>query len=185
MYNSGGTAFELSPDGGGGWTESFLYSFGNGTDGENPYAGLIFDNSGNLYGTTGKGGLYSGGTVFELSPISGANNRCCREIVVYNFGATAADGQNPHSGLIFDGSGNLYGTTVNGGVNNLGTVFGIIPTNLQFVPVTPCRLLDTRTSQGGSGPIQGGTFDTFNLPQAAKQSKGCPMLIFPRRLPIP
>ena len=176
MYNSGGTAFELSPAGGGGWTESFLYSFGNGTDGANPYAGLIFDNSGNLYGTTGNGGLYSGGTVFELSPISGASNRCCREIVVYNFGANAADGQNPHAGLVFDSSGNLYGTTVNGGVKNLGTVFGIRPTNLQFVPVTSCRLVDTRLKNGGGGPIQGGTFDTFNLPQAAKQSKGCPML---------
>ena len=49
-------------------------------------------------------------------------------------------------------------------------------TTLQFVAVPPCRLLDTRTSQGGSGPIQGGTFETFNLPQLAHQSQGCPTL---------
>ena len=44
--------FELSPQWGGGWTEQVLHSFGNGTDGASPVAGLIFDAAGNLYGTT-------------------------------------------------------------------------------------------------------------------------------------
>jgi hypothetical protein len=61
----GGTVFELTPQAGGGWTEQVLYSFGKGPDGGNPYAGLIFDAAGNLYGTTAEGGTYSAGTVFE------------------------------------------------------------------------------------------------------------------------
>jgi len=62
-----GTVFELSPDGGGKWTETVLHSFGNGTDGREPLASLIFDAAGNLYGTTAFGGADAGGTVFELS----------------------------------------------------------------------------------------------------------------------
>src|ERR1700734_1887407 len=73
-----GTVFELSPKEGGGWTEKVLHSFGNGTDGAGPWAGLIFDAAGNLYGTTANGGIHSCngfahncGTVFELSPKEG------------------------------------------------------------------------------------------------------------------
>jgi uncharacterized repeat protein (TIGR02543 family) len=116
----GGTAFELSPNGAGGWTETGLYSFGGTpTDGLNPYSGLVFDSSGNLYGTTLNGGLFGGGTVFELLT---PGIRCCRESPVYNFGS-GTDGLNPHSGLVFDNSGNLYGTTVNGGMFSGGTAF--------------------------------------------------------------
>jgi len=64
-----GTVFELTPKPGGVWTEVLLHSFAkNGTDGQNPQAGLIFDSAGNLYGTTNAGGIDSNGTVFELSP---------------------------------------------------------------------------------------------------------------------
>ena len=64
----GGTAFELSPNGAGGWTETVLYSFGNGNDGRNPYAGLVSDSSGNLYGTTVYGGAANGGTCSSFRP---------------------------------------------------------------------------------------------------------------------
>ena len=121
--NGGGTAFELSPNGGGGWTEAFIYSFGSGTDGANPFSDLVFDNFGDLYGTTMNGGLNSQGTVFELS-----THGCCRENRVYSFGTGSNDGQNPYAGLAFSNTtGTLYGTTVNGGVNNGGTVFGLTP----------------------------------------------------------
>jgi uncharacterized repeat protein (TIGR03803 family) len=53
--------------------EKVLHSFGNGTDGQESYAGLILDTAGNLYGTTDYGGIHdcfsSGcGTVFEITP---------------------------------------------------------------------------------------------------------------------
>jgi uncharacterized repeat protein (TIGR03803 family) len=63
-----GTVFKLTPAGGGTWTPSTLHSFGNGTDGQIPYAGVIRDAAGNLYGTTYSGGTYGGGTVFEVKP---------------------------------------------------------------------------------------------------------------------
>jgi uncharacterized repeat protein (TIGR03803 family) len=65
---SAGTVFEVTPKAGGGWTEKLLHSFGKAKDGASPYAGLTFDVSGNLYGTTYKGGAYGGGTVFEVTP---------------------------------------------------------------------------------------------------------------------
>jgi uncharacterized repeat protein (TIGR03803 family) len=61
-----GTAFELAPAAGGGWTETVLHSFGLGKDGRNPAAGLVFDAAGNLYGTAEQGGAGSGGAAFEI-----------------------------------------------------------------------------------------------------------------------
>jgi len=118
-----GTAFELSPNAGGGWTEKILHSFGNGTDGGNLYAGLIFDASGNLYGTTYAGGAYGAGTVFELSPRTGGG---WAEKILHNFG-NGTDGANPCASLIFDAAGNLYGTTYQGGAYTSGTVFEMSP----------------------------------------------------------
>jgi uncharacterized repeat protein (TIGR03803 family) len=153
-YNLG-TAFELTPAGGGTWTERVTHSFGNGTDGANPQAGLIFDGVGNLYGTTFAGGSFGGGTVFRLNAQG--------EVLLQNF--SGADGVSPQGGMLLDTSGNLYGTTLNGGSSNVGTVFEITNTPAvayQFVTVTPCRLIDTRQT---GGPIQGGTFRTFPIPQ--------------------
>jgi uncharacterized repeat protein (TIGR03803 family) len=118
----GGTVFELSPNGSGGWTEKKLHNFGNGSDGINPIAGLIFDGAGNLYGTAG-GGSYGYGTVFEMSP---NGNGGWTEKKLHNFG-NGSDGTGPGAGLIFDGAGNLYGTTVRGGSHGYGTVFELMP----------------------------------------------------------
>jgi uncharacterized repeat protein (TIGR03803 family) len=128
-----GTAFELSPAVGGGWTEKVLYSFGqcptepcSGIS--EPEGSLIFDGSGNLYGTTesgGPGGEFGGkGAVFELSPGAGG---VWTETTLYEFGAAAGDGSNPVAALIFDGEGNLYGTTQEGGANGKGAVFELSP----------------------------------------------------------
>src|SRR5271156_763778 len=66
-----GTVFKLAKNSDGSWTESVLYSFAGGTDGATPYAGVTFDASGNLYGTTTAGGASSAGTVFQLANSNG------------------------------------------------------------------------------------------------------------------
>jgi uncharacterized repeat protein (TIGR03803 family) len=131
--NGGGTVFELSPPSGGGtaWTYTVLYSFcalANCADGQTPVAELIFDSSGNLYGTTEAGGTSGNGTVFELSPPSGGGSAWA-ESVLYSFcsQANCADGSAPKAGLILDAGGDLYGTTQQGGTAGEGTVFKVRP----------------------------------------------------------
>ena len=117
-----GTVFELASSSGA-YTEKVLHSFGcTSTDGWDPYAGLIMDASGNLYGTTESAGGYGHGMVFELVNSSGDYT----EKVLYNFTGTDGDGQLPSGGLIFDASGNLYGTTQEGGAYGNGTVFELV-----------------------------------------------------------
>lgn len=104
-----------------GYTESVLYSFGADGDGQNPYyGGLIMDGGGNLYGTTVGGGTYGYGTVFKLAP-NGSGGYT--ESVLYTFTGADGDGVTPLAGLLMDGSGNLYGTTEQGGSSSDGTVF--------------------------------------------------------------
>lgn len=117
----GGIAYELIPNATG-WTEKILYSFGNGTDADSPTGSLIFDSSGNLYGTAG-GGPKGGGTVFELIPGAGGT---WTEKVIHSFD-TGNDGAQPNGTLIRDSAGNLYGTTSNGGSSNWGAVFELSP----------------------------------------------------------
>ncbi len=118
-----GLVYELEPSNGG-WIGKVLYSFtGTQNDGASPWAGVISDQSGNLYGTTEFGGAYGYGTVFELIP-SGSG---WTEKVLYSFQNNAQDGGLPYAGLIFDGAGNLYGATTNGGAGGGGTVFELTP----------------------------------------------------------
>jgi uncharacterized repeat protein (TIGR03803 family) len=120
-----GTVFELSPQAGGGWTETVLHSFNNSpTEGANPWAGLIFDAAGNLYGTTRAGGTHSYGNVFELSPQAGGGWTITE---LHQFNATSTDGRNPTCSLIMDTAGNLYGTTTQGGAYGKGTAFELLP----------------------------------------------------------
>jgi uncharacterized repeat protein (TIGR03803 family) len=104
-----------------------LHGF-NGKDGKNPEAPVIFDSSGNLYGTTFQGGGCGGsvcGTVFELTPNTDGT---WTETVLYHF-TGGSDGAGPVAGLIFDTAGNLFGTTSAGGCNgnSCGTVFELTP----------------------------------------------------------
>ena len=87
--------------------ETVLYSFTGGADGGNPYAGVVRDSAGNLYGTTYRGGASGWGVVFKVDT-SG------QETVLYSF-TGSADGGAPYAGVIRDSAGNLYGTTFNGG----------------------------------------------------------------------
>lgn len=108
--------YKLTPSSGG-WTETLLYSFQGGSDGEGPEGGLIFDASGNLYGSTAGGGSASCGTIFELSPSDGG----WTETILHTF--QCSDGAGPWGNLITDQSGNLYGVTTGGGANNGGVVY--------------------------------------------------------------
>jgi uncharacterized repeat protein (TIGR03803 family) len=126
--NGNGTVFELAAptNGSGHWTESVLYSFGKGTDGAIPVAGVTFDTAGNLYGTTSAGGLYGFGTVFELRPLVSG----WKEYILHNF-QEGSDGGVPYAGVIFDAKGNLYGAATDGGLfggeDGGGTVFKMTP----------------------------------------------------------
>jgi uncharacterized repeat protein (TIGR03803 family) len=117
-----GAVFELTPASNGTWTEQVLHSFSNSSDGATPFGGVVFDNKGNLYGSTANGGANLQGTVFELSP--GANG-VWTEKILYSFagGATAS---NPFSSVVLDSAGNIYGAAQNGG-SGYGVIYELIP----------------------------------------------------------
>lgn len=108
-----GVVYKLTHSGGG-WTESILYAFTDGADGGLPFDGVIFDNAGNLYGTTRVTGAGCGGTIFELTP---SGSGWVEQTLLEFTPLESTVGFCTTAGLIFDGSGNLYGAT-NGGAQN-------------------------------------------------------------------
>lgn len=114
-------------------TFTVLHNFSGPPDGANPYAGLIQDAAGNLYGTTNDGGTSNVGTVFEVDT-SGT------ETVLYSF-TGGSDGGGPFGGVVRDAAGNLYGTAYGGGphggagcINGCGTVFKLDSSGVLTVP---------------------------------------------------
>ena len=105
-----GAVFKISSAG----VYSVLHSFSNG-DGSFLYGRLVGDGAGNWYGTTMQGGANNLGTVFKISATGVLS-------VLHNF-AGGSDGATPSAGLVRDGAGYLYGTTLYGGINDMGTVF--------------------------------------------------------------
>ncbi|MFZ0319053.1 MAG: choice-of-anchor tandem repeat GloVer-containing protein [Candidatus Sulfotelmatobacter sp.] len=110
-------------------TETVLFNFSGTSGGNRPQSTLIFDSAGNLYGTTYSGGYteggpYLGGAAFQLKPKEGGG---WTETVMHNFGASG-DGTFLTAGLVSDGAGKFYGTTVAGGTYGYGTVFQLRPT---------------------------------------------------------
>ena len=166
-----GTVFELSPPAtsGSSWTLTTLHAF-EGSDGAAPSGSLMFDKSGNLYGTTQGGGYYGGtycldggcGTVFELSPPV-TSGGAWTEKVLYAFAADL-DGAYPRAGLVMDEAGNLYGTTYAGGVNKThpctstfdgcGTVFELHPSAGTWTE----HILHSFTWTDGDRPVDTLTF---------------------------
>jgi uncharacterized repeat protein (TIGR03803 family) len=128
------------------WRETVLYSFTGGLDGLVPWlVDPVFDNQGNLYGTTEAGGIgVAGGVVFKLT----LSNREWRESVIFNFPGTS----HPYSGVTFDMGGNLYGTTTNGGPFALGNVFQLAPSGSGW---TATDIYDFRGGSDGGVPIGG------------------------------
>lgn len=127
-----GTVFKMTPSG----DVTVLYSFGaSSNDAYAPVSPLILGSDGALYGVTGGGGAYGGGTVFRIT-LAGVYS------VLYSFGATATDGALPN-GIVQATDGNFYGTTVTGGANhcanipqaggNCGTVFKVTPAGVGAV----------------------------------------------------
>ncbi len=122
--NGAGTAFVLRHRPAGSWSFRTLYAFKGQPDAGSPYAALISDPSGHLYGTTYYGGANGFGAVYELARTTGG----WREKVLYSF-AGGSDGIGPISNLVSDPTGDLYGTTSEGGapVCGCGTIFELIP----------------------------------------------------------
>jgi uncharacterized repeat protein (TIGR03803 family) len=105
--------------------ETVLYSFSGGADGSEPSSsGVVRDSARNLYGTTFSGGngyrVGGYGVVYKIDP-NGA------ETVLHAFTYNGADGYGPTHGVILDSAGNLYGTTLHGGVNKFGVVYKLGP----------------------------------------------------------
>jgi uncharacterized repeat protein (TIGR03803 family) len=148
--NNLGAVFKVTPSG----TETLLYSFAGGSDGEHPYAGVIQGSDGNFYGTTYQGGASGYGTVFEITP-SGT------ETVLYAF-AGGSDGANPEAGVIQGRDGNFYGNTFQGGAGSVGTVFKITPSGSETILHTFAGSRDganpsANLLQSGDGNLYGST----------------------------
>ncbi|MFZ0913075.1 MAG: choice-of-anchor tandem repeat GloVer-containing protein [Candidatus Korobacteraceae bacterium] len=178
-----GTVFAITPSG----SLTTLYSFcpqSGCADGANPIGGVIQASNGNFYGTTYNGGNNNAGTVFglvkdTLTVSVGGDGTVASTDGFIHCPGTCSHTYPPNTPVTLDatpGQGWVFGGW-NGAC--LGTsscsvtmtqplsVDGIFSQALQFVPVTPCRLIDTRLT---GGPIQGGTSQIFNLPQLAQSA---------------
>ncbi len=120
------TVYKITPGGTLTTLYNFCYEMIVCTDGVFPYAGLVQGTDGNLYGTTWAGGTSGGagadGTIFKITPWG-------RRTTLYNFciQPSCFDGWHPWAGLVQATDGNFYGTTLDGGTSNYGTVFEITP----------------------------------------------------------
>ncbi len=144
-----GVVFELTPYGSG-WTETVLYGgFGSGDAGQSPFAGVIMDSSGNLYGTASTGGPLLAGVAYELMPTQSGY----QEVLLHSFSGDT--GISPYAGLVMDQAGNLYGATEQGGPTNCGVIYELSPSPSGFtynlLYALPC---------GGGGPYQNLVLDS-------------------------
>jgi uncharacterized repeat protein (TIGR03803 family) len=148
-YNGGangyGAVFELAPKTGGIWAQTVLHSFASGSDGANPATGLLLSGASVLYGTTYGGGSASMGTVFEMALSKGK----WTETILYSFQG-GSDGANPFADMAINGSESLFGTTLQGGSSNWGTVFELTPGTDGGAWTESVLYAFTGTSDGGT-----------------------------------
>jgi uncharacterized repeat protein (TIGR03803 family) len=156
----GGTAFKLTPQSGPCrdvrclWTINDIHDFDSNTEGYEPGSGdLIWDPQGNLYGTTALGGAFDWGTVYELTPSGNGYTAS----ILYSF-SNDIDGGFPNAGLVLDNQGNLFGTTVQGGANNDGTIFEL--SYVVGVGWTQNVLYTFQNASDGALPFAGLIFDS-------------------------
>ncbi len=159
ITNCFGTVFRLAPpsQSGAPWTETVLHRFGPAGLSD-PHGGVILDSQGNLYGTTYVGGIppdYIGG-VFKLSPPTGGEADWTERTL---FAFSMTDGGAPNGSLIFDGAGNLYGTTLIGGTSGYGTAFELNPPASRSGAGTETVLHNFLTNGDGNSPLANLTFD--------------------------
>jgi len=167
-----GTIFQLRPSPvpgplGQPWVDTVIYGFMGGSDGATPNGDVVFDKTGNLYGTTTNGGLdscdissYFCGVVYQVMAV----NHGWRENVVYSF-TGGSDGDEPSSGVIFDTAGNLYGTS--------GPVFKLIPSGVHWTE-------NTISQEGGrrglifdsSGNLYGSSYPDGNVFELTPSENG-------------
>jgi uncharacterized repeat protein (TIGR03803 family) len=150
-----GTVFRIDVNG----EETVLHSFTGNPDGASPYAGLVIDGSGNLYGTTEAGGSSNFGTVFSVDSNGG-------EAVLHSFAGEPTDGADPKADITLDTAGNLYGTTFTGGSHGFGTVFEIDAANAETILYNFSDLAD------GANPFGGLTLDANGVLYGTTENGG-------------
>jgi uncharacterized repeat protein (TIGR03803 family) len=145
-----GTVFQLKPMSGG-WALNVVHSFIGRSDGHDP-VGVIFDSAGNIYGTTLYGGPSDVGVVYKLTPSSGS---AWLETVLYSF-TGGKDGSYPNPQLVVDTSGNVFGTTLYGGVapglRGFGEAFELSPTSTGWKRTMIAAFIGSGANQPGSYP---------------------------------
>jgi uncharacterized repeat protein (TIGR03803 family) len=175
-----GTVFELKrpAEEGGKWRLSVLYTFTGTPDGAEPFAGVTFDQEGNLYGTTNYDGAYGYGVVYRVSPPK-KKGEAWTETVLYSFDRVGDIGSNPCGPVIFDGSGNMYGTTGSGGDLNCqsgygcGVVFELSPPTKKQGAWTYATLYAFEGGNDGNDPSGYMEFDsTGNLYSTTQEGGG-------------
>jgi len=137
------------------WSESVLYRFQGGTDAFYPTGDLAFDSTGAIYGTTYIGGTGGPGTVWKLTPTGGDWS----ESIAWNFTGSGSDGGNPYGGVVFDSTGNMYGTS-SAASNSQGAVWELSPSGSEWTEHT---LYDFRGGSDGGSPAAGLIFVSGNL----------------------
>ncbi len=148
--NWAGTVYQLTPPPSGSsiWGYAIIHDFPDGTaNGYNPYAGVLIDTDGSLYGTTADGGTTGYGTVFKLTPPA-AGSTTWTQTLLKSF-AGGSDGANPHAGLVKDAAGYLYGSTSTGGSYDGGVLFRLRKSTLSSSWIYS-KLRSFRSTDGGA-----------------------------------